>query len=250
MKGQLIKNQETVSGGNMAESAIEALKTSKSPHVLVEDITQPNLSEEKHHHLRKVLRIKPNSLLTATDGNGSWGAFTYTGEVLVPVDGVRSDERPSPSITIAISLTKVGKPDIAIQKLTEIGVDEVILFSAENSIPLWDFSKRSKNEQRLRRISQSALEQSKGVWLPKLTFANSFADVAEIPNMSIADVRGDPLIENCRCLAVGPEGGWSPDEYSFGLPRVSLGHNILRAETAAIVAGSLMTSLRNSGRTL
>jgi 16S rRNA U1498 N3-methylase RsmE len=43
---------------------------------------------------------------------------------------------------------------------------------------------------------------------------------------------------------VGPEGGWSADELAAGLPTVGFGLSVLRAETAAVMAGALMVSLR------
>jgi len=150
-------------------------------------------------------------------------------------------------LTIAISLTKSGKPDLAVQKLTEIGVDEIVLFPAEYSVPLWDRSKQLKNEKRLKRVTHSALEQSKGIWLPQVTFVSSFVDVAALPGIAMADVSGGEVTESCTCLAIGPEGGWSQSEYAVNLPKICLSDQVLRAETAAIVAGAMMASFRRIG---
>ncbi len=231
----------------MRDSGIRDLASSSYPHVLVENLETPELGEEKLHHLKKVLRIKPNSLITATDGKGAWGVFNFSGSSLENVDEIRFEEERRHSLTIAVSLTKSGKPDLAVQKLTEIGIDKIVLFPAEHSVPLWDQSKQLKNEQRLQRVTHSALEQSKGIWLPQVTFVSSFADVAALSGVAMADASGGQVTESCTCLAIGPEGGWSQSEYAFNLPKVCLSDQVLRAETAAIVAGAMMASFRGAG---
>ena len=244
----LRKSPKVVSVDNMSGPHIGESKTLTEAHILVDDIEKPELSEEKQHHLKKVRRIRTGCNVTATDGRGGWGVFRFTGGSLENTDELYYSEKREPALTIAISLTKSGKPDLAVQKLTELGVDEVVLFSAENSIPIWNESKLSKNRQRLNRIIQSALEQSRGIWLPKLSFLPSFGDVAQIPEMAMADYNGEQITGSCKCLAIGPEGGWSPTEGSFDLPKVSLSDQVLRAETAAIVAGSLMSAFRDIGK--
>ena len=236
----LKKSPKVESVDNMNGRHIDESKNVTEAHILVDDIEKPELSEEKQHHLKKVRRIKAGCNVTATDGRGAWGVFRFTGESLENADALYHSEEREPALTIAIALTKSGKPDIAVQKLTELGV-------AENSIPVWNESKQSKNQQRLNRIIQSALEQSRGIWLPKLSFLPSFADVARISGMTMADYNGEQISGSCKCLAVGPEGGWSPTEDSMNLPKVSLSHQVLRAETAAIVAGSLMSAFRDIG---
>ena len=243
----LRKSPKVESVDNMIGRHIDESKNVTKAHILVDDIEKPELSQEKQHHLKNVRRIKAGCNVTATDGKGAWGVFRFTGESLENADALYRSEEREPVLTIAIALTKSGKPDLAVQKLTELGVDELILFSAENSIPLWSESKQSKNHERLNRIIQSALEQSRGIWLPKLSFLPSFADVAQIPGMTMADYNGKQIAGSCKCLAIGPEGGWSPTEVSLDLPKVSLSHQVLRAETAAIAAGSLMSAFRDVG---
>jgi len=229
----------------MGEKQHRDLVNSKWPHVILESLEEPTVSEEKRHQLKKVLRIDVGSMVTATDGKGRWGVFDFSGRSLVASSETFVVPKPS-STTIAFSLTKSGKPDFTIQKLTELGVDRIILFPAENSVPRWEPSKLEKNQRRYSKISRFALEQSKGVWLPDLVYADSFTEIAKISNMCIADVDGEPVDESHSCLAIGPEGGWSPAEYEFRLPRVSLHRNVLRSETAAVAAATFMTALKKS----
>ena len=220
------------------------LVTSRKPHVLVEDLEHPELSEQKRHHLKKVLRVNDGGFVTATNGSGDWGNFNFNGRSLEIVGELFSIPKHVYPITVVFSYTKSGKPDFTVQKLTELGVDEIILFPAENSVPRWDVSKLEKLTQRFTRISKSALEQSKGVWLPGLSFKNTFSEIVNIPDIHLADIEGDPIGENHRCLAIGPEGGWSEAEYDFALPKVSINRQVLRSETAAVAAGAVMASLR------
>lgn len=241
----LRKSPEVVSADNMRDLHIHESMAISQAHILVDDIEKPELSEEKQHHLTNVRRIKIGTKVTATDGKGAWSIFRFIGQSLENIDAVHYSEKREPALTVAVSLTKSGKLDLTVQKLTEIGVDELILFASENSVPIWDESKQSKNEQRLNRIIQSALEQSEGIWLPKLSFLSSFNDVAQISGMTMADYNGDRITSSCKCLAIGPEGGWSPAEDSLNLPKVSLSQQVLRSETAAIVGASLMSAHRD-----
>tara|TARA_B100000686_G_scaffold354668_1_gene466278 strand:+ start:1369 stop:2067 length:699 start_codon:yes stop_codon:yes gene_type:complete len=230
---------------NMDKSNHLDLVTSGKPHVLVEDLGRPELSDEKQHHLKKVLRVNAQGLITATNGCGDWGVFNYNDGVLEIVSELFSIPKPALPITIAFSFTKSGKPDFTVQKLTELGVDRIVLFPAENSVPRWNVSKLDNLARRFSRISRSALEQSKGVWLPNLSFLKTFSEIADIPDIHLADIQGDPIDGGHRCLAIGPEGGWSESEYDFALPKVSINRQVLRSETAAVAAGALMTSLRS-----
>ena len=64
---------------------------------------------------------------------------------------------------------------------------------------------------------------------------------ADVPaGVAVADPSGDGDWAGVREVAVGPEGGWAPGEWASGRRRVSLGPTVLRAETAAVVAGALV----------
>ena len=71
-----------------------------------------------------------------------------------------------------------------------------------------------------------------------------FAEVAARPGAAMADRGGAPPSLARPLLLVGPEGGWDDGERAAGLPAVSLSPGVLRAETAAIVAGALLVALR------
>ena len=74
--------------------------------------------------------------------------------------------------------------------------------------------------------------------------AETHSFFASEPGVSLAHFDGDPVSAAHGCIAIGPEGGWSDRELDSTAGRVSLGETVLRAETAAIAAGTLLTAAR------
>src|SRR5262249_31319773 len=97
--------------------------------------------------------------------------------------------------------------------------------------------------ERLRRVSREAAMQARRAWLPEIEEVQSFAEVASWDGVALADSEGDAVSLDRPTVLVGPEGGWSPEE-AEALPKVALGPHVLRAETAAIVAGALLAARR------
>jgi 16S rRNA (uracil1498-N3)-methyltransferase len=94
-------------------------------------------------------------------------------------------------------------------------------------------------------VAREAAMQSRAAWLPSVTRLVDFPAVSARPGAALADLGdGEPPSLGHRLVLVGPEGGWDDDESAAGLPRVRLGANVLRAETAAVAAGAIWTALR------
>jgi 16S rRNA (uracil1498-N3)-methyltransferase len=152
--------------------------------------------------------------------------------------------KPTPSVGVAFALIKGGRPELVVQKLTELGVDRIVPFTAERSIVRWDGAKADKNRARLQRVAREAVMQCRRAWLPQISSVSSFWEVAAEPGACMAD-RGGAAVDLTRPLVmVGPEGGWSESEAGSSLPRVRLAEPVLRAETAAIAAGVLLGAAR------
>ena len=167
------------------------------------------------------------------------------GEALEPVGPVEREARPAPPITVCFALVKGERPEWAVQKLTEVGVDRIVPFVASRSVVRWDGDKAARNAERLRRVAREAAMQSRRVWLPEVADVAPFAEIAALPGLALAEAGGAPPSLDHPAVAVGPEGGWGPEELAVGAPRVTLGPHVLRAETAAVVAGSLLVGLRS-----
>lgn len=215
-------------------------------HVFVEDPGRPELSPSDRHHLERVLRLRPGEEVTVSDGRGRWRRCRF-GPQLEPDGDVREEPRPEPPITVAFALTKGEKPEWAVQKLTELGVDTIAPFTAARSIVRWTPEQAAAHTERWRRIAREAAMQSRRVWLPCVEEVADFAAVAGVAGpqgAALAHPGGGPPSLDRPTILVGPEGGWSDEELAAGLPPVSLGPHVLRAETAAMAAGALLCGLR------
>ena len=214
-------------------------------HVFVRDLDTLEISDEDHHHLARVLRLRPGDELTASDGLGRWRRCRF-GAPLEPTGTVETDDAPDPEITIAFALVKGERPELVVQKLTEVGVDRITPFVAERSVVHWDEHKAIRNHARLVTVAREAAMQSRRTWLPTVEPIAAFSDVAGRAGAALTDRGGRPPTLAHPVLLVGPEGGWSERERSADLPSIGLGPTVLRAETAAIVAGAALAGLRSA----
>ncbi|HVM55395.1 MAG TPA: RsmE family RNA methyltransferase [Acidimicrobiales bacterium] len=215
------------------------------PWVFVDDVEAPSLSGDDRHHLERVLRVRVGDPVVVSDGAGRWrpGALGSAG-VVEPAGEVEHEAPPQPPITVAFALTKGERPELAVQKLTELGVDEIVPFTAARSVVRWDDQRAAANAERLRRVAREASMQSRRAWLPAVADVSSFATAVALPGAVLADRGGRPPSLSRPTVLVGPEGGWTDEERACGLASVGLGEQVLRAETAAIAAGALLAALR------
>ena len=90
--------------------------------------------------------------------------------------------------------------------------------------------------------------QSRRAFLPEIGATESLDAVlgrSPAGEVALAEPGGGPFSLAARVVLVGPEGGWSERELALGADEVSLGDGVLRVETAAVVAGALLTALRS-----
>jgi len=215
------------------------------PWVFVDDVGAPVLSDADRHHLERVLRTRLGDEVVVSDGAGRWRAGRLaTAGVVEPTADIVTETRPTPEITIAFALTKGERPELAVQKLTELGADRIVPFTAARSVVRWDARRAASNIDRLRRVVREAGMQCRRPWLPTVESVATFADAAALPGAVLADRDGVPPSLDHPTILVGPEGGWSDDERLAGLGTVRLGEAVLRAETAAMVGAGLLTALR------
>lgn len=208
-------------------------------HVLVGDVASPTLDEWSSHHLLRVLRLRDGEAVTVTDGAGRWCPCRLAAGDLV-VDGEVIAESAPREVTVAVAPPKGDRLDWLVQKCTEIGVGRIVLLSAERSVVRWDDDRAGKRLERLRRIAAEAAMQARRVWFPEV--GGPVAAAAVLAAGVIAEPGGRAIGRADTTVAVGPEGGWSPGEVSMAADRVSLGANVLRVETAAVVAVTLMVA--------
>lgn len=236
---------------------------SAAAQVLVDDLAEPALGRDDAHHLGRVLRLRPGSEVCATDGRGGWRSTAFAGgERLDPTGEVRHEPRPEPLLTVAFAPVKGDRPELVVQKLTEVGVDRIVPLVTARSVVRWDGDRAARQMERLRRVAQEACGQSRRLWLPEIGLGDAVPHDAPVTPSAlltgvgaagtvVAEPGGGALAPGARTVLVGPEGGWSPEELAEatagGAGRCTLGPHVLRAETAAIVAGALLVTLRADG---
>jgi 16S rRNA (uracil1498-N3)-methyltransferase len=216
--------------------------------VLVADLDRPVPDDAARHHLVRVLRLRPGEVVCATDGRGGWRLCSFTGGrdpdgLLEPITDPAVEAGPGRSVTVGFAPVKGDRPEWVVQKLTELGVDRIAVFTAERSVVRWDGDRGERHLERLGRVAREAAQQCRRLWLPvveSVTLADLRAEGAVL-----ADPGGRRLGPADSAVVIGPEGGWA-DRERQGADLVDLGTHVLRAETAALAAAVLLDAARRS----
>ena len=213
-------------------------------------------------HISKVLRCKIGEELEVCDSDNNEYICEITNidkstvelDILEKVDIKRESNL---KIKLYQGLPKGPKMEMILQKLTEVGVDEIILVQTKRSVVKVDDKKEDKKIERWERIIYEAAKQSKRGKIPKLRGVLSFKEA--LVDMQNNDFNIAPY-ENERTksikqaiksldisnigIFVGPEGGFDESEIeaieNINGQSVSLGPRILRTETASVVASSIV----------
>jgi 16S rRNA (uracil1498-N3)-methyltransferase len=218
-------------------------------HVFVEDVEVPELAMADRHHLAKVLRLRDGEVVTVADagGSGRWRVCRFAAAVgprLTPDGEVTMEPAGTPEVAVAFAPTKGDRPEWAVQKLTELGVDRIVPLVTGRSVVRWTGDRAVSAVERLRRVAREAAMQSRRARLPVVEDVASFPDVSRRTGAALAAVGGDPPSLATPLILIGPEGGWEAAELAAAVPTVGLGPGILRTETAAVAAGALLVALR------
>jgi 16S rRNA (uracil1498-N3)-methyltransferase len=219
------------------------------------------LSGPEGHHAAAVRRLRIGERADVSDGAGTLaaGVVTAVGKDSVTLDlqSVRAVPSPQPRLVVAQALPKGDRGELAVELMTEIGVDRVIPWAAERSISRWQGERGEKGLAKWRAAAREAAKQSRRAWLaevsPLVTTA-ALARHAAVTDLVIAleadaparlsevplPATGDVL------LLVGPEGGISPAERAIlrdaGALEARLGPTVLRTSTAGAAAAAVLLS--------
>ncbi len=205
------------------------------------------------HQWKSVFRYNVGSQVILFDGSGTdylcvISSLRNLGATLEVVKK-NEIEVPNKNIYLCVALIKKDNLELVVQKATEIGVNHIIPVICEHS------EKRKLNMDRMRKIAKESTEQSGRGVIPTIHPITNIQDLFNsgiLPQEKIVfHPDGVPFRQwwsgvsiNSIAVFVGPEGGFSPKEIalfkSFNVPAITLGSRILRAETAAITASSLL----------
>ena len=158
-------------------------------HVFVEDVEVPalNLRDADFHHLSRVLRLRPGEAVSASDGAGRSLACRWTGaRALEPASEISYQGRPWPPLTVAFALTKGEHPEWTVQKLTEAGVDRVIVMTTAHCVARWGAGDPPRRLARLKEVARQAAMQSRRVWLPSVEGPLTFSQVVSVGSQVVS----------------------------------------------------------------
>ncbi len=210
------------------------------------------------HHLARVRRLRVGEELTVADGAGRWRAYRV-GSVdgraldLEAVDAVQEEPVPRPSLAVAFALTKGLKPETVVRQLTELGVDEILPVIAHRSVARPKGERVGAVDERLIRVAREAAMQSRRARLPRIAALGALEEVVGRSGLVLAERGGSDAVGLGNAgvggwtVLVGPEGGFAPEDLALlpeRVPTLGVGPHVLRAETAAVAAASLLTAHR------
>ncbi|HUF85239.1 MAG TPA: RsmE family RNA methyltransferase [Acidimicrobiia bacterium] len=211
------------------------------------------------HHLVRVRRLRAGESVTAADGAGVWRPYVVTDagrrELRLEACGaIAAEPELTPRLVVAFALTKGGKPELVVQKVTELGADEVIPVHTRRSVVRWEGGRGDTAVERLRRVAGEAARQCRRARLPVVGPPVDLVSLAGRPGLLVAERDGTAVTDLAEprdgewVLVVGPEGGFEPGERDTlaGAAGLALGPHVLRAETAAVAGAAALAGRRRS----
>jgi 16S rRNA (uracil1498-N3)-methyltransferase len=208
-------------------------------------------SAELAHQWKNVFRLKAGDGVILFDGSGSefHGTLVSCGKDSAEVtitSREAKDVSSMPKMTLFAAVLKKNMFEWVSEKATELGVSKIVPVLAERS------EKKNLNMDRLRKIVTEASEQSGRVTLPEIAEPVTLEEALASADMPLVafhlsgetfDAKKHAVGKSFGAL-VGPEGGWSDAEVALfkekNIPVVSLGVQVLRAETASVAVASLV----------
>jgi 16S rRNA (uracil1498-N3)-methyltransferase len=219
------------------------------------------LTGPEGHHAAAVRRLRTGERADVSDGAGTIAecVVSNVGKDSVTLDlrSVHTVPPPQPLLTVAQALPKGDRGELAVELMTEVGVDVILPWAAERSITKWQGERGDKALAKLRATAREAAKQSRRAWLPEVTGlatttalarraraaacavvleADASAKLHELPLPDVGEI----------LLLVGPEGGISPAERATlresGAIEARLSPTVLRTSTAGAVAAAVLLS--------
>ncbi|MGI5454733.1 16S rRNA (uracil(1498)-N(3))-methyltransferase [Streptomyces sp. CA-249302] len=220
-------------------------------------------------HAVSVKRLQPGETVVLTDGAGRWAECAVVAaegkdRLVVRPGAVTEEPEPAPRITVVQALPKGDRGELAVETMTEVGVDGIVPWQAARCITQWKGERGLKALGKWRATAREAGKQSRRVRFPEIADAATTKQVAAL--LAKADFAavlhsdfehaGAPLAtaelpsRGEIVLVVGPEGGVAKDELALfeeaGAKAYFMGPTVMRTSTAGTAAAALL--LGRTGR--
>jgi 16S rRNA (uracil1498-N3)-methyltransferase len=219
------------------------------------DFQRPLLSAQEAHHCINVLRLKVGDTVNVFDGRGREGQASISQIVDQTVHLKLLSQSSTPGLPCRITLAQAvpkKNMDLIVQKATELGAAAIVPLISERTL-----KRPTGTPERWREIALDACKQSGNNWLPEIQPPQSTRDFLNSPGefdlKLVASLQPDSkplktILEGSSprsvLVLIGPEGDFTPAEVSAaksdGCQPLSLGPLVLRAETAALYALSIL----------
>jgi 16S rRNA (uracil1498-N3)-methyltransferase len=224
------------------------------------DGDRATLAGPEGHHAATVQRLKMGEQLLLSDGRGTTATATVTGVgrsmLELQITGRRYVTPPDPRLVVVQALAKADRAELAVQAMTEVGVDEVLPWAASRSVVTWRGERGERAWQRWVATGREAAKQARRAWLPAVSAPTGTDGVVARAGAAAATlVLHEQATEALSrvalpaageiLLVVGPEGGVAPTELSAlenaGAVPVRLGDTVLRTSTAGVAALAVLS---------
>jgi 16S rRNA (uracil1498-N3)-methyltransferase len=224
------------------------------------------LSGPEGRHAVSVRRLLVGEEIVLTDGAGR-GAYGTVAAIQgkdrldVIVTELRTEPEPAPRITVVQALPKGDRGELAVEMMTETGVDAIVPWAASRCITQWKGERGARALAKWRATAREAGKQARRLRFPEVAALLTTSQVTELLSGSafgavLHEAGGEPLaaaplpLDGDIVLVVGPEGGVAPDELdafaAAGAKPYRLGRSVLRTSTAGVAATAVL--LARTGR--
>jgi 16S rRNA (uracil1498-N3)-methyltransferase len=219
------------------------------------------LAGPEGRHAATVRRLAVGERVDVADGAGMVAECVVTGtqhgQLELAVRARRAVPFPEPAITVVQAIPKGERGALAVELMTEVGVDAVMAWAAERCVVRWSGDRGDRALARWRATAREAAKQSRRARLPEVTGPVSLQEVTRMAGTAALAVLLDSAAPEALSrlalpssgvivVVVGPEGGVSPAEgdalASAGAVRAHLGPTVLRTSSAGAVAASVLLS--------
>lgn len=213
------------------------------------------LDGDEARHAVVVKRILIGEQIALTDGAGTTVRATVVetakSSLSATIDEVRTVEPEMPRVVVVQAIPKGDRGELAVEMLTEVGVDVIVPWAAGRSVAVWRGDRASKSLAKWRSTAREAAKQARRSWFPEVTEMVGLEEVvALLKNASVPvvlhEAASGPLADlpvpgrGEIVIVVGPEGGISDEELAafaqVGAEPVRLGSSVLRTSTAGVAA--------------